>query len=341
MKIRLIPLKNTRCRVALISIALAVCICLSALSAVCALSFPARYVAASGEKSYIKWVDFNVSYAVMKQALDYDIAGYGKKIHIDWISLLAMAACVNGGSFTDKSSPYIDELARELNDGATVKALCKNAEYYDYYYQAYSAVLSGIVGEYTQEKSAETGGKTVTKYGVKAFSPIADGYGYSHSDDFGMSRSFGFKRRHLGNDLIGSVGTPIIAVEDGIIENIGWNRYGGWRIGIRSYDTRRYYYYAHLRSGHPYAGQLMEGMEVKAGDVIGYLGMTGYSDSEDYNGMTTPHLHFGMQLVFDESQINSDREIWIDVYDIVRLLRFTRSRVVKNEQTGEYEALRK
>ena len=120
---------------------------------------------------------------------------------------------------------------------------------------------------------------------------------------------------------------------------MGWNRYGGWRIGIRSYDSKRYYYYAHLRRGHPYVNTLKEGMEVKAGDVIGYLGMTGYSDTEDYNGMQVPHLHFGMQLIFDESQKDSNTEIWIDVYNIVRLLQNTRSKVRKNEETNEWERI--
>ena len=44
---------------------------------------------------------------------------------------------------------------------------------------------------------------------------------------------------------MGSIGTPIIAVESGTIEHLGWNQYGGWRIGIRSNDKKRYYYYAH------------------------------------------------------------------------------------------------
>ncbi len=75
----------------------------------------------------------------------------------------------------------------------------------------------------------------------------------------------------------GSIGTPIIAVESGYVEALGWNQYGGWRIGIRSFDRKRYYYYAHLRKDHPYAKDLQEGQVVTAGDVIGYLGITGYS----------------------------------------------------------------
>ena len=72
---------------------------------------------------------------------------------------------------------------------------------------------------------------------------------------------------------MGSVGTPVIAIESGVVEVLGWNMYGGWRIGIRSFDKKRYYYYAHLRKDHPYHSDLAEGDIVTAGDVIGYLGM--------------------------------------------------------------------
>ncbi len=71
--------------------------------------------------------------------------------------------------------------------------------------------------------------------------------------------------------MMGLVGTPIIAIESGYVEALGWNRYGGWRIGIRSFDKKRYYYYAHLRQNRPYAEGLKEGDYVTAGgDVIGY-----------------------------------------------------------------------
>ena len=43
-----------------------------------------------------------------------------------------------------------------------------------------------------------------------------------------------------GYDLMGSIGTPIIAVESGTVEHLGWNQYGGWRIGIRSFDRKRF-----------------------------------------------------------------------------------------------------
>src|SRR5699024_2001636 len=151
-------------------------------------------------------------------------------------------------------------------------------------------------------------------------SPIAKNYSYSHYDDFGNSRSYGYSRVHFGNDLLGSVGTPIISVEGGTVEAMGWNQFGGWRIGIRSSDGLRYYYYAHLRKNRPFSQGLEVGSKVKAGDVIGYLGMTGYSIKENVNNITKPHLHFGIQLIFDESKKDSPNQIWIDVYHVIKLL---------------------
>jgi murein DD-endopeptidase MepM/ murein hydrolase activator NlpD len=188
-------------------------------------------------------------------------------------------------------------------------------------------VLGGLLGSYSIEKD----GKTIPTYGLKAFSPIASGYGYSHCDDFGVGRSFGFKRKHLGNDLMGNLGTPIVAVEGGVVEAMGWNRYGGWRVGIRSYDSKRYYYYAHLQKDAPFAPGMEVGQIVQAGDLIGFMGRTGYSDKENVNNIETVHLHFGLQLVFDESQKECNSEIWIDVYNIVRLLNNHRSSVKKND----------
>jgi len=193
----------------------------------------------------------------------------------------------------------------------------------------------------TQEGQTETNDRNdgkvwVTKYGLKAFSPIAKNYPYNDYDDFGVARSYGFKRQHLGHDMMGQVGTPVIAVESGYVEAIGWNQYGGWRLGIRSFDGKRYYYYAHLRKNYPYHKSLQEGSVVQAGDVIGYLGRTGYSRTENTNNIDEPHLHFGIQLIFDESQKDGNNEIWIDCYEIVKFLAMNRAETVKKQETKEY-----
>ncbi len=271
----------------------------------------------------IRWVDFNVPYESLKYALDQDIATFEQEKHIGWIETLALAACRTGGKCGLSS---VKKAVKDLQgEKSAYELLGDNYRYYNYYLEAYQAALGGLVGSY----AIEIDGQWQSQYGLKAFSPVAAGYGYSHCDDFGVGRSFGFQRKHLGNDLMGTQGTPIVAVEGGVVEAMGWNRYGGWRIGIRSFDSRRYYYYAHLQKDHPFAEGLEVGDQVQAGDLIGFMGRTGYSDTENVNNIETVHLHFGMELVFDESQKECISEIWIDVYDIVRLLDSHRASIKK------------
>ena len=285
------------------------------------LLFPLFAVPAKADT--IKWVDFDVSYESMKYALDQDIATFDQEKHISWIDSLALAACRTGGKCGLAS---VKQAVADLKkDKSPEELLGELYKYYDYYHRSFSAALGGLVGSYAIEKD----GQWVPTYGLKAFSPIAAGYGYSHCDDFGVARSFGFQRKHLGNDLMGGLGTPIVAVEGGVVEAMGWNRYGGWRVGIRSFDSKRYYYYAHLQKDKPFAPGLEVGDIVQAGDLIGFMGRTGYSDKENVNNIETVHLHFGLELVFDESQKECNSEIWIDVYDIVRLLSTHRSSLQK------------
>ena len=192
------------------------------------LIFPLLAIPAQADT--IKWVDFEVSYESMKYALDQDIATFDQEKHISWIDSLALAACRTGGKC---GLATVKQAVADLKkDKSPEELLGELYKYYDYYHRAYSAALGGLVGSYAIEKD----GQWIPTYGLKAFSPIGAGYGYSHCDDFGVARSFGFRRKHLGNDLMGGLGTPIVAVEGGVVEAMGWNRYGGWRIGIRSFD---------------------------------------------------------------------------------------------------------
>jgi murein DD-endopeptidase MepM/ murein hydrolase activator NlpD len=270
-------------------------------------------------------VDFDAPYEALKWAMERDIQTFDQEKHLSWIDILSLAACRTGGKCGLDS---VKKAAKELEGDASPRELAgESGKYFDYYHEAYSAALGGLLGSFAIEKD----GQWKASYGLKAYSPVAAGYGYSHCPDFGMSRSFGFTRKHLGNDLMGGLGTPIVAVEGGVVEAMGWNRYGGWRIGIRSFDSKRYYYYAHLQKDHPFAQGLAVGDMVSAGDLIGFMGRTGYSDKENVNNIETVHLHFGLQLVFDESQKECNSEIWIDVYPIVRLLSEHRSSVRKTD----------
>ena len=289
------------------------------------------------EKHFIKWVDFTVSNEALRQALRLDVDSFTSDGHLNWIELLAYLAARYGGDFSRYRAADMDALAERIKGGASMQSLTENMKYYAYYLEAYTAVLGGMVGAYEIEEPAEDGSVSwVTKYGLKAFSPIAKNFPYQDYDDFGVSRSYGYRRQHLGHDMMGQVGTPVIAVESGYVEAIGWNQYGGWRLGIRSFDKKRYYYYAHLRKNYPYHKSLKEGSIVQAGDVIGYLGRTGYSRTENTNNIDEPHLHFGLQLIFDESQKEGNNEIWIDCYQLVQFLQLNRSETKKNPETKEY-----
>ena len=114
-------------------------------------------------------------------------------------------------------------------------------------------------------------------------------------DGYGEGRSFGGKRKHEGIDIMSSENKAGIfkvrSVCDGVVEKKGWLKLGGYRIGIRS-RSGNYYYYAHLDS---YRKGLKCNDRVKAGEIIGYMGNTGYGD-EGTRGKFPVHLHFGIYV---------------------------------------------
>lgn len=280
--------------------------------------------------SYIKWVDFKGSADLMNTLAQLDISSHNnnEKIKFNWIELMALLSCKYGGELSKFKQSDLDNIINQLESGKTVDELSSNYKLYNYFYESLDAIFHEYIGDFTIQVDDENGNKTYQKkYGIKVFSPIAKGYSFNHYKDFGASRSYGYKRLHLGNDILGNLGTPIIAVESGYVEALGWNQYGGWRVGIRSFDQKRYYYYAHLRKDHPFAKDLQEGQIISAGDVIGYMGMTGYSSTENVNNINIVHLHFGVQLIFNEAQKDGTNQIWINTYEIIEFLRKNASRV--------------
>jgi len=290
------------------------------------------------EEDYIKWVDFAVSYEALCKAYEWDVSTYDSEHPINWVELLAYTAAKTGGNFDKKALTVLDVAAGELSAGeTTMEKLTGEMQYYPYYKEAYDAVLGGMVGEYEGEETDAKGNRTYCKkYGLKAYFPLARGFDYSHYDDFGASREYGYKRKHLGHDMMGLIGTPVVAIESGRVEALGWNQYGGWRIGIRSLDGKRYYYYAHLRQNYPFAENLEEGSIVTAGDVIGYMGHTGYSTKENVNNIEVTHLHWGLELIFNEERRADGYEIWVDVYPLTRFLAKHTQPVAKVEGTKEW-----
>ncbi|HEY4621429.1 MAG TPA: M23 family metallopeptidase [Gaiellaceae bacterium] len=104
----------------------------------------------------------------------------------------------------------------------------------------------------------------------------------SFGDSFGGPRPNVPGGWHHGEDIFAAAGTPLLAVADGTLHTIGFNRIGGYRLWLR--DTQgNEFYYAHLSAYSPLA---VEGRSVQAGDVVGFVGDTGDADGG------SPHLHF-------------------------------------------------
>jgi murein DD-endopeptidase MepM/ murein hydrolase activator NlpD len=119
------------------------------------------------------------------------------------------------------------------------------------------------------------------------------------------------KRRHEATDIMAPRGTPVLAVDNGLVAKLFLSRAGG--ITIYQFDaTQRWcYYYAHLDR---YAARLLEGAAVHTGEIIGYVGSTGNASAE------APHLHFAI------FELGPEKHWWqgkpIDPYPI--LLRHAR-----------------
>jgi len=121
-------------------------------------------------------------------------------------------------------------------------------------------------------------------------------------DSFGADREGG-KRKHEGTDLFGKESIPIVSISGGVVEQLGWNRLGGERVGIRG-DDGNYYYYAHLLF---ISSTLVKGQRVQAGELLGTLGHTGVA-------LTTPdHLHFGIELPNGQ---------WINPYPFLEVWKY-------------------
>ena len=71
--------------------------------------------------------------------------------------------------------------------------------------------------------------------------PVPVNHNYSYNGTWGVSRGWGGRRIHEGTDLYASYGVPVQSTSYGVIEIMGWNEYGGWRVGIR--DNHNTYHY--------------------------------------------------------------------------------------------------
>ncbi|MEP6908799.1 MAG: M23 family metallopeptidase [Actinomycetota bacterium] len=109
----------------------------------------------------------------------------------------------------------------------------------------------------------------------------------SFGDTFGAPRGDIASGWHHGEDIFASLGTPLLAVADGTVFSVGWNDVGGYRLWLRDHAGNEFYY-AHLSAYSPFA---VNGRDVKAGTVVGFMGNTGDAVSTPY------HVHFEIHPV--------------------------------------------
>ena len=184
-------------------------------------------------------------------------------------------------SFQIMYEVFIDEKDRVISNGNILFAnLLLSGENYELYYFD----QEGSIGHYDKN------GKSVQKALMKT--PIN---GARLSSPFGMRKHpiDGFNKMHRGTDFAAPLGTPIMASGNGIIKKAGWCGGGGNCIVIKHNSTYQTIY-AHMSK---FAKGIRNGVRVRQGQTIGYVGSTGKS--------TGPHLHY--EVVVNGKKVNSQK----------------------------------
>jgi murein DD-endopeptidase MepM/ murein hydrolase activator NlpD len=109
-------------------------------------------------------------------------------------------------------------------------------------------------------------------------------------DNFAEKRG---ARVHEAIDILAPRGTPVLAVDDGVVKKLFTSGAGGLTVYQYDRDEDFCYYYAHLDR---YAEGLAEGKALKKGDRVGYVGTTGNAPPD------TPHLHFTIFKLGDDKR---------------------------------------
>lgn len=125
----------------------------------------------------------------------------------------------------------------------------------------------------------------------------------SYTDSWLYERSYRGNGVHEGTDIMADKNQrgyyPVVSMTDGTITNLGWLELGGYRVGITA-PGGAYFYYAHLSS---YAS-VKEGMQIKAGDLLGFMGDSGYGKEEGTIGKFPVHLHVGIYLYLKGKEVS-------------------------------------
>lgn len=146
--------------------------------------------------------------------------------------------------------------------------------------------------------TAVTASDVVVSLESQLLIPVAGVDANALKDTFNEAR--GAELHHEAIDIPAHKGTAVLAVADGTIVKLFNSKAGG--LTVYQFDASENYsfYYAHLDR---YAANVKEGLSLKRGDLIGYVGTSGNADPE------TPHLHFAMFALEPEKQWWKDNPI--------------------------------
>lgn len=136
---------------------------------------------------------------------------------------------------------------------------------------AQAAAAAGAASNYSSSAFVDPSGRTCPVAGANSF-----------RDSWLEPRDYRGGLHH-GTDLVAAEGTPLVAVESGVVTSTGYHWAGGNGLYLRG-DSGDIYYYAHLRG---FASGISGGIRVGVGQVVGYVGHTGAA--------STSHLHLGYQ----------------------------------------------
>ncbi len=144
--------------------------------------------------------------------------------------------------------------------------------------------------------------------------PLGKGTYQPYTNSFAIARTWSpdtpAVRSHEGVDINAAKGTPVYSATVGKVIRLGWNTYGGWRVTIQA-DDSTVLYYAHLSK---YAEGLKLGDSITKGQLLGYVGNTGYGP-EGTEGKFESHLHFGMYKTDTGSWVATDPYPYLQAWE--------------------------
>lgn len=250
---------------------------------------------------------------------------------VDFAKLAALSYASLQGDWGKYSAQLVHAVASDLAEGKSSEEILKTVKQSDFeaLYKVYAAMLGQLVGQYEviSKKETESGEIEISEIrnGVKAFHPIPSGRDYTHENSFGDKS--GRDDPDQGNRIYTAKDTPVVAIEDGRVEETGIDENGCYQVIIQSNDRR--YIYSNLVPGLPVS--IQKGVAVEAGDVVGFIG-----ELPDGAYITRPHLHLEIEVKHKAGQ--TDAGIKINPDGILKFLAQNRKAVLL--ENGPYDYTR-